>query len=189
MHKIPVWLYLFFIVLLACNKNLPRKADTIMAIQEMNDLATAEYIINKIVKANDNTTWYKFGDRKILISCRGIIKAGIDLSTIKEEDVTTDGKNISMVLPAAKILSINLPAEDIKVASESVDFFRDRFTHQEQNLLMTQAETQIKNTADSLGILQSAENNAVTAVSGFLKQLGYERINIKFQSVSPTPKQ
>lgn len=168
---------------------MPHKADTVLVIQEMNDLATAEYVVNKIVKANDNSTWYKLGDRKILISCRGIIKAGIDLSIIKEEDVTTDGKNISMVLPPAKILSVHLPAEDIKVESETVDFFRDRFSHQEQNILMTQAEEQIKYTADSLGILQSAENNAVTAVSALLKQLGYERINIKFQSVSPSIKQ
>ncbi len=85
-----------------------------------------------------------------------------------------------MVLPKANLLSININPEDIKTEYEDVSLFRTAFTTAERDALSAQGELQIKNSADSLGILQAAEVNATLVLSNFLRKLGYETINIRY---------
>jgi Protein of unknown function (DUF4230) len=144
----------------------------------MSELATAEYIVTKIIKASDNQTWYKAGDRKILMSCRASIKAGIDLSAISEENIKIDGKNISLQIPGAKIISLNMPPEDIKVEYQEIDLFRSPFKAGERDALAAQAEAQIRNGAEVMGILQTADANAKSFVTDFLQRAGYTGITI-----------
>jgi hypothetical protein len=125
----------------------------VLGLQKMSDLATAEYVVTKIIKASDDKTWYKFGDRKILMTCKASLAAGIDLSKISEKDIQIDGQNITMTLPHAKLLYVNIKPEDIKTAYQDVSIFRDNFSSQEKNELAAQAEKQITASADSLGIL------------------------------------
>jgi hypothetical protein len=61
-----------------------------------------------------------------------------------------------------------------------VGLFRDPYKAGERDQLAAQAETQIKNSIDSLGILQQAKVNTSLFVSNFLKRLGYENINISY---------
>ncbi len=146
----------------------------------MTDLATVEYTVTKIIKANDNKTWFKVGDRKILISCEAHIKAGIDMSLIAENNFKIEGKNVQLRLPAPKIISLNIPAEKIKVEYQDISLFRDPYKAGERDQLAAQAQTQIRNSIDSLGILQQAKANTSLFVSNFLKRLGYENINITY---------
>jgi Protein of unknown function (DUF4230) len=177
------------IIPVSCNtKSVPEQKQEILALKEMNELATAEYTITKIVKANDDKTWFKFGERKILISCTGIIKASIDLSSLKDENISINDKDITLYLPNAKIITLNIPAENIKVEHEQTGFWRDHFSNEEQNKLMVQAERQIRIASDSLGILQSAQTNAQSFISGFLKRLGYKTVSIQFKAPPKTNK-
>jgi hypothetical protein len=75
---------------------------------------------------------------------------------------------------------LNIPAEKIKVEYEEVSLFRDHYKTQERDQLATQAETQIQNSIDSLGILQQAKINTSLFVNNFLVRLGYENINITY---------
>src|SRR3954454_5706293 len=101
-------------VLIACSKKEGDKKPDILTLKEMSDLATVEYTVTKVIKANDNKTWFKVGDRKILMSCEAHIKAGIDMSVINKNSLKINVKNIEVTLPQPKIISINLPAEGIK---------------------------------------------------------------------------
>jgi len=152
----------------------------VMALQQMNDLATAQYVVTKIIKANDNQTWYKVGDRKILMSCKATLTAGIDLSAITPKNVQIDAKDINLQLPHAKLLSVNIKPEDVEEVYETEAPFRDPFTSEERNALAIQAETQIRNSVDSLGILETGEKNATLFISNFLTRLGYQKVMIHF---------
>lgn len=154
----------------------------ILGLQKMSDLATAEYVVTKIIKANDNKTWYKIGDRKILMTCKASLVAGIDLSRLSEKDIQIDKENITITLPRAKLLFINIKPEDIKTAYQDISIFRDNFSSQEKNNLAAQAEKQIKESADSLGILITAETNATLFINNFLQKAGFKNININFSS-------
>lgn len=152
----------------------------VLGLQKMSDLATAEYVVTKIIKANDDKTWYKFGDRKILMTCKASLVAGIDLSKLTGKDITIDGENITLLLPHATLLYININPEDIKTAYEDVSPWRSDFTSQEKNQLASQAENQIKGSVASLGILITAETNSAVFINNFLKGLGYKNIKINF---------
>ena len=111
-----------------------------MQLKELSELATVEYTITKIIKASDDQTWYKIGDRKILMSCQATVKAGIDLSQLKAEDVSINGDEITLTLPRATIQSLNIKPEDIRTEFQEVGLFRSDFTAAERNQLMAQGE-------------------------------------------------
>ncbi len=164
------------------------KVNEVFALREMSELATVEYLVTRIIRASDDQTWYKIGDRKILMSCEASVKAGIDMEAIKEENVSIEGKSISLVLPKAHLISINIRPENIKVEYQETGIFRDEFSSAERDQLMAQGEAQIRKSVDSLGVIQTAETNASIFVSNYLKQLGYDRIHIRFSNTSTLPK-
>src|SRR5687768_15732003 len=177
------FLLLFFLVISSCAHNkTPHQKQQVLAIKEMSELASVEYVVTKIIKATDNKTWFKLGERKILISCRATLTAGIDLSKITEKDIKTDNKNITLILPRARLLSLNIKPEDVKTEYEGVSVFRFAFTSAERDALAAQGEKHILDSVDSLGILQTAEINASLILNNFLKRLGYEKINIRFDA-------
>ncbi len=157
----------------------------VLGLQKMSNLATAEYVVTKIIKANDNKTWYKVGDRKILMSCKASLVAGIDMSKIDEKNIRIDGNSISLTLPRATLFYINIKPEDVKIAYEDVSMFRTKFSTQERDELAAQAEDQMKQSADSLGIFTTAEANATLFINNFLKKEGFENISINFNSNKP----
>ncbi|MFT4024051.1 MAG: DUF4230 domain-containing protein [Flavihumibacter sp.] len=174
--------YVLFVCLLllsACKQEKNRMAQVLL-IRDRSDLATTEYSLTKIVKASDDKTWYKFGDRKILMSVEADIRAGIDLSQLKPEDVTSKGNSISLNLPAPKIISLNLPPEKIKVEYEEIGPFRDPFNNATRDALLAQAETQIRQSLPATGILAETEKNTRNLLTNFLLQAGYEEVNIRF---------
>lgn len=172
-------LFLILIYFLACGKKTDQKPN-IFSLREMSDLATVEYTVTKIIKASDNNAWFKIGERKILMSCEAHIKAGIDMSKINEHSFKIGEKNIEVSLPQPKIISFSLPPEGIKTEYEETGVFRDKFKAQDRDALAAQAEKQIRNNIESLGILKQAKANTALFVTNFLKKLGYENIIIKY---------
>jgi len=177
------YLLILIIIVSSCDKDKSSEIkELIPALQEVSNLATVEYVVTKIIKANDNKTWYKIGERKILMSCKASLVAGLDLSEINEDDISISGKKIRMTLPKAKLLIVNIKPEDIKTEYEDVSLFRNPFTNAERDALAAQGEIQIKNSAASLGLLQAAEVNAGLLITNLLKKLGYETIDINFDN-------
>lgn len=173
------------VVAAGCGKSSKTQRQEVLAIQQMSDLVTVEYVVTKIIKANDNKTWYKVGDRKILMSCRASIKAGIDLAGLTDKDIAIDGKDISIALPPAKLISLNMPPESIIVEYEEIDAFRSPFKAGERDALAAQAEAQIKSSVEAMGVLQTAQGNAQAFVTDFLKRLGFNNITITTQGATP----
>src|SRR4051812_47564254 len=167
-----------------CRKK-PEEKPNIFTLREMSDLASVEYTVTKIIKASDDKTWFKRGERKILISCRAQIKAGIDMSAINEHSFSINEKTIVVTLPPPKIVSLNIPPEGIKTEYEETGMFRDKFSAAERNGLAVQAEKQIRNSIESLGILQQAKVNTAVFVTNFLKRLGYEQVEINYNEKQP----
>ncbi len=177
--------FMLLVLLAGCNKK-EKQLQQVMALQQMNDLATVEYVVTKIIKANDNTSWYKIGDRKILMSCKATLTAGIDLSALKSNNINIEGKNITLTLPHSKIITVNIKPEDIVEEYEEVGALRQTFTGEERNALAVQAENQVKASIADLGILQTAETNAALFVNNFLHRLGFEKIMIHFDTITTT---
>lgn len=175
-----VFLPLIVLTLAGCKNKLPDPVETVAALQNLKNLATVEYTVTKVVKVDDNLAWYKPGDRKILITCEAKIKAGINLEEIREEDISISGKSISIHLPQPKILTVNMPPDKIKVAYSNVGIFRDEFSADERNALVTQAEKQMWAAGEALGMIGQAKLNTQTFLNSFLIQLGFDKVTLTF---------
>jgi len=175
----------FYIAILAlffgCTAKREAPKPVVFSLQQIGKLATAEYVVTRIVKAADNQTWYKIGNRKILLTCTASVKAGIDFSQLKPEQVQEQEKKVSLLLPPAQLLNLNIPPESIKVAYSDVGVFRDPFTTAEINSIMKTAENQIRRQIAALDILTTARNNASAFVTRFLTNAGFTEVYVSFQ--------
>ncbi|MBD0285065.1 MAG: DUF4230 domain-containing protein [Flavisolibacter sp.] len=156
-------------------------SETVLQVKEGGKLVTAEYILSKIIKASDDQTWYKIGNRKILMSCEAHLKAGVDLEQISENNFDLSDSILTVTVPPAQLFSLSLPPEKIQVRYQEIDLLRDPFSANEREQLLAQAERQIRQLADSLGILETAQNNAALFLQKLLQQAGYEKVRIHFE--------
>ncbi|MDQ2751893.1 MAG: DUF4230 domain-containing protein, partial [Bacteroidota bacterium] len=69
----------------------------------------------------------------------------------------------------------------IGVAYEETGFLRDPFSAGEREQLVAQAEPQIKSLVGSLGILQTADNNAALFVKRLFQNGGFKRVTVAFE--------
>lgn len=173
---------LFLLILLSsCGNSMADKLQNKMgSLSEMSELGTVEYTIKKIIKASDEA-FYTVGERKILFSCCATMKAGIDLKDFSAENVKIGSdKEVTVTLPAPKVLAFNMPPEQIKLEYEKVGALRFEFSAEERTKLLKQGEESILSDAENLGILVDAEKNAKTFFETMLKQIGFEKVNINF---------
>ena len=164
----------------SCKKKQLDASQTILHIKELGELVTAQYTLSKIVKASDDKTWYKIGERKIIISCEANLKAGVDLQHLTEKNISVKDSSITLQLPPARIFSLSIPPDKIQVRYSDVDLFRDPFSAAEQEQMLRQAEAQIRQLADSLDILKTAEANAVIFLQSLLHQSGFKQVQVSF---------
>ena len=155
----------------------------IEAITAMKQLSLVEYRVSKIIKADDEGAWYKIGERKILLSCTAYLKAGIDLATFGPDDVDIDwtGKRVSVTIPHATLLSLDMPASEIRQEYDHVTMLRQSFTAEERNALLRQGEKQIRDSVPSLGILEKADENARRFFESVFQKMGFESVEVSFR--------
>lgn len=183
----------FLFLFLGCESTSQPEAQ-VYDIREIGTLSTTEYTVTKVVKLDDQhglweiwekwddiRSWTKFGDRKILISCRAKIKAGIDLKKIRKEDVHVNGSTIAIVLPAAEVTEFTMEPKHIKTEVESVSWFRDHFTQKEKNDFLKQGEAAIRRDLENSGIYSNAEYEAEVFITDFYKRQGFEKVIVSFE--------
>jgi len=171
------------IALVSCSPDMGKQArERLFTLSEAGQFSTAEYTVTKILSASD-FVWWKIGERKMLISCKAYLEAGVDMSEYDESKTRIDkaSRSIKLVLPPIKLLSLNLPSEEIRVAYERVTGMRFAFTAEERNSVLAQGEADIRADVQQLGILDMAQTNADSFFRTMLTELGYENIVIEFE--------
>jgi hypothetical protein len=176
--------YVFFsfalaltLALFSCD-DAPVNETEIYEVRRIGTLSTTEYTVGKIVKLDDRGEWYKWGQRKILMSCKARIKAGVNLSNIKDKDITVRGKRIEIQLPPPEIVSFEMNPDEVKTEMQDISGLRADFSQSEKNRIMRLGEKSIRKDLQQLNILRDAETNAIAFLTDFYRQLGFEEIII-----------
>ncbi len=156
-------------------------AITVRQLQDMSEMATVEFVVSRIIRASDTPSWYKYGDRKILMSAGATIKAGIDMGGITDNDINTQGSSITLTLPPASLISLNMHPESIQQEYESRGFFRSPFTNEERYRFLRQAEEEIRESIPEMGLLETAESHAVLFFESWLRLMGYEQVEVRIR--------
>ncbi len=174
----------------------PSAADVVMQLQSADRLYVSEYIVHKIITAEDlnrvrgSLLGYDFtvdlaiGQRKIAIPMDASIKAYIDFGTVTESDivVTDNPPSVAVTLPEpkAELVSSKIAHDEIK---EFRGIFRSRFSDAEISELERQGREVILAAIPRMGIVNTAKANAREVLIPILAQAGFapENITVNFK--------
>jgi hypothetical protein len=157
----------------------------LVQVQQLNQLATVKYTIQKVIGLKEQKQ--PVGSESILLIIQANVQAGIDLASLRPDDVTirSDG-TVELRLPAAKILNVSVDEKETKVWDRSKTWWTPWVPYSldlEQRARLAGVEA-VNKTARELGILGQAEQNAETAIRGLLGLAGIKSVLIIRAKVS-----
>jgi hypothetical protein len=163
----------------------PKIANTpsvVVQIQSLAELVTVKYVIEKVIFAESpkTTTLEQFlpgRDDKIILLAHGIVKAGVDLSRLKPEDVDATPQRIRITLPKAVVTDQYLDENATQVLDRRAGLLRSYDQKLEQQARQ-EAVTQIVRAARLSGIEREANERARRQVEVLLKSLGYTDVEV-----------
>ncbi len=150
--------------------------DPVTIIQDVRALArleTIQYSVEKVITAEigQGAFGFLFGD-KILFVAHGTVIAGIDLEKLNPSDLKMVNGVLNVYLPAPEIFSASLDNDRSYVFNRETGLLSKGDQNLETNAREA-AENEIRKAAIEDGILEKAQQNAVSYLSKFFTALGY----------------
>jgi hypothetical protein len=162
---------------LSINVSQPTVVDRIQRLQR---LETVVYTMDKLVTgAKENPIFPDFlaGDR-LLMMVHGEVVAGIDFTNLKAGDVSVQGKEVHLLLPAAQVFTTRLDSAKTRVYSRQTGLLVPTDPDLETQVRQ-EAERQLQEAALAGGILRTAQQNAGSTITSLLQGLGFEKIQFE----------
>jgi len=158
-------------------------ATVVLQIQSLSELVTVKYVLEKVVVAESAKTTTLENllpgqDDRIVLLAHGIVKAGVELSQLRPEDVEISGEKIHLRLPPAFVTDAYLDENATQVLDRRTGLLRS-FDHKLEQLARQEAQNQIQRAARQSGIEREANERARDQLTGFLKSLGFKEVEIR----------
>ena len=157
----------------------------VTAMRNLAILETASYHMERVIDLRDRQS-HLFGlfesqDAMLLVAAADVL-AGVDLSSMRDDDVSFDaGKHSARVLlPPALVLSSHLDNDRTYVHSRSTDALALRAEALETRARQA-AEHTLRDAAVEAGILQRARVNAAATITTLLRSLGFDKVDVQFR--------
>lgn len=172
------------VVFSSCKKN--ERALVVGKIQNASDLATTEFVIDKIVfgTKTKKLALLKISEASFMAYSQAKVKAGIDLSKIREADIRIEGSKIHLELPPIEVINFSYPpasfVEDSLISDPKV--FLNKINIRDQEEFFRLAELDIRENLRYIGIVRTTQNHTRQLFQVLLGSLGYEEIYITFKS-------
>lgn len=172
------------VLLFSCKKN--ERALVVGKIQNASDLATTEFVIDKIVfgTKTKKLALLKISEASFMAYSKARVKAGIDLSKIKEADIRIEDTKIHLELPPVEVINFSYPpssfVEDSLISDPKV--FLNKIDIRDQEEFFRLAELDIRENLRYMGIVRTTQNNTRQLFQILLSSLGYDEIYISFKS-------
>lgn len=143
---------------------------TAFGLKDVGELATQSgyfTVVNVIDDSVELWGWdVPLTKSKYIFSYDGTVKAGLDFSQLKYK-VNELSKEIEVVLPEVKILSVELQEDSLEIYDETHNIFTPLGLSDIQEARLTMVN-EIQNKALENGLLEQATVNAQKLISGFL---------------------
>lgn len=142
--------------------------DIIPALNDIPKLYLVEAKVDKVLLMNDQE-WYTIGNRKCMIPVTAQIKAGIDLSKLR--DVRVEGEDVYLTLPAPfiEIESSEIRHDEVQT---SVGLLRSNFTQDEFSQFANRGRRSIEQALPGMGLVEQCQEQARTMLSLMIRKLG-----------------
>lgn len=116
---------------------------------------------------------------EVLLVAVGDVEAGVDLSSVTEEDVRVEGESVEIRLPEPEITSISLDEEQTRLYDRDQGILRLRPDDALVEEARQDAQDELLAAARQNNILVTAERNAEDTIRTFLTTLGYEEVRFR----------
>ena len=158
-------------------------ATLIVQVQSLSQLVTVKYVVEKVVVMEDPpksmlSQLLPGGESRIIMVAHGIVKAGVDLGKLKQDQVTIRDKKIILKLPESVITDVYLDDQKTQVVERTTGLLRqfDKNLEQEARRL---AVDDIKRAARVNGILKEADERARLQLRNLFLQLGFTEVEFR----------
>jgi hypothetical protein len=148
-------------------------------VRQLNQLATVRYTVQKVVGLKEPK--HPVGEESILLVMQARVEGGIDLSSLRDEDVFRRPDGALVVrLPSAKILNVAVDEKETKVWDRTKTWWTPWIPYSidlEQRARTAGLEA-VRQSALEMGILKDAERNAESSIRGLLGLAGIQSVVI-----------
>ena len=150
-------------------------ATLLKQVQSLSELVTVKYVIEKVVVLED-VKWY--GENRVLLLAHGIVKAGVDLSRLKPDDISVSEKKITIKLPPAQILDAYLDDKKTQIIERSTGLLRG-FDKDLEQTARQNATDDIGRAARVGGIGKDADQRARDQLKRLFLQMGFTEVEFR----------
>lgn len=159
----------------------------VQSIRSLANLTTVEYVEYTVIEKGTDSgilAWARGDSLTLLAVAR--IGAGVDLSKMTSESFEVDSETgiVTVRMPASEIQYIAVDNEATQVLDRTTGLFTKGDPRLETDARQV-AETVLLQKAEEAGILQDAEDSAITALTNFLLGLGYTQVEIIRSTPNP----
>lgn len=135
---------------------------------QISELATVSYQYTNVGQFSSSNDFYgvtiPFTTKKFILTYDGVIKAGVDLS---QAQVSISGDNVTITLPAARILSHEIFEDSMEVFDEKTSIFNP-FTVEDFASFQADQKAEMEEKALERGLLTQAADQAEGSIRTLL---------------------
>ena len=146
---------------------------TKLGFENIGELATQSAYVTTVDVADKTVDLFgitiPFTQTKYIYSYDTIIKAGFDFKNIVWS-VSENNKEIKVTIPKAKVLSIEVKEDSLKIYHEQNGIFT-RIRLKENNIAFKNMKKRAQKDAIANGLLKNAQENAKPVIQGFIGKL------------------
>lgn len=167
-------------------EELADTATVLVAVRNLARLESVSFHMERVIDFK-NSQFHLFGlvraDDAILLVAAGDVVAGIDLTKMRDGDVTIDEAThrAQLTLPAPELLTVRLDNQHTYVHSRKTDMFAQQQVELETRARQI-AEDSIRDAAISSGILNRARDSAAQTLTALVRSLGYDTVEITWRT-------
>ncbi len=159
----------------------PDPITIIHAIQPLARLETIQYSVEKVITGETGQGLFKtFVGDKLLFIAHGTVIAGVDLSKLTLDHIQERDGGLVLSLPEPEIFIASLDNAQSYIYDRQTGIFT-KGNPQLETEVRRAAEKEIEAAALQDGILKLAKQNAITYLTNFLRDLGYDHVIVEQQ--------
>lgn len=148
----------------------------LVQMQSIDEWVTVKYLVEKVVKLEAEPSI--LGRDRVVLLTHAVVKAGVDLKSMRAEDIQVSGKKVVVRLPSARITDCYLDDHRTEVWEHNTAFWRPLDKDLEQNA-RRQAVEEIRRAAAEQGIQKEAMERARSQLKWLLQNLGYTEVSVE----------
>ena len=111
---------------------------------------------------------------EVVIIAKGVVRAGVDLGKVGNEDIKVNNDTLSINLPKPEVFDVIINPSNYEIFSEEGDW-----THDEISKIISDGKATLKKNALDEGIISKAGDHSQRKLESLFKNLGFNVVEIK----------